>query len=79
MTIALGVQKFLASDLAKTLRAELQSMVDDPQYNTQTSYSPTSEERLEFVDKHILYLSKHLSLNPQHYLSNLRLMTRISK
>lgn len=79
MVSPLGVQKFLDSELADTIRAELQRMVDDPQFNTENSYSPSSVERLEFIDKHMGYLSRHLSLNPNHYLSNLRLMTRINK
>jgi hypothetical protein len=79
MSNPLGVQKFLDSDLAESIRAELRSMMDDPQFNTQSTYSPSTEEKLAFDDKHIAYLSKHRTLNPQHYLSNLRLMTRISK
>lgn len=79
MSNPLGVQKFLDSELAEALREQLKSMVDDPQFNTQSTYSPSSVDGLDFVDKHIAYLSKHLSLNPQHYLSNLRLMTRINK
>lgn len=80
MSKPLGVQKFLNSELADSLRAELRSMVDDPQFNTRSTYSPSSDgDTLEFVEKHMTYLSKHLTLNPQHYLSNLRLMTRINK
>ena len=79
MTVPLGVKKFLDSELAETIRIELQSMVDNPLYITETSYSPDSVERLEFVDKHLLYLSKHLKTNPNHYLSNLRLMTKVNK
>ena len=75
-----GVQKFLDSDLAESIRVELRTMVEDPHFNTRSTYSPSIDgDQLEFVEKHINYLSKHLAVNPQHYLSNLRLMTRISK
>jgi len=73
----LSVQKFLASDTAKEARKELMKMMDDPGFNTTSTYSPSSVERMLFVDKHMKYLGQHPNLNPQQYLSNLRLMTRI--
>jgi len=73
----LGVQKFLNSKEAEEIRAELHRMMEDPSFNTESTYSPSSDaDEYFFVDKHMKYLSQHLSLNPQHYLSNLRLMTR---
>jgi hypothetical protein len=77
MSNPLSVQKFLASDTAKIAREDLMKMMDDPGFNTTSTYSPSSEERMLFVDKHMKYLGQHPNLNPQHYLSNLRLMTRI--
>lgn len=77
MSNPLSVQKFLASDAAVLAREQLMKMMDDPEFNTRSTYSPSSEERMLFVDKHMKYLGQHPNLNPQHYLSNLRLMTRI--
>lgn len=76
MSGSLGSQKFLASDAAKSIRADLEKMMSDPGFNTVSTYSPTSVEDVLFADKHLKYLSQHPNVNPAHYLSNLRLMTR---
>ncbi len=76
MSSPLGVQKFLNSKEAEDIREELRKMMEDPRFNTDSTYSPDSVGEFFFVDKHMKYLSQHLTLNPQHYLSNLRLMTR---
>ena len=77
MANSLGSQKFLASDEAQLIRLDLEKMMTDPAFNTTSTYSPTSIDSVLFVDKHMKYLSQHPNLNPQQYLSNLRLMTRI--
>jgi len=78
MPESLSVKKFLASEEATSLRAELEKMVTSPLFNTKSTYSPASlDSDLLFVDKHMTYLSKHPTTNPQQYLSNLRLMTRL--
>jgi hypothetical protein len=73
---SLGSQKFLASDAAKLIREDLEKMMSDPGFNTTSTYSPSSIDNVLFADKHLKYLSQHPNVNPQHYLSNLRLMTR---
>jgi hypothetical protein len=73
---SIGSQKFLASDAGKLIREDLEKMMSDPGYNTTSTYSPSSIENVEFADKHMKYLSQHPHVNPEHYLSNLRLMTR---
>jgi hypothetical protein len=59
----------------------LQSMVTNEIYNTDSSYSTNSDlypdNKIPFVDKHLSYLRSHPSVDQQHYLSNLRLMTKI--
>jgi len=59
---------------------ELQQMATSPLYMTDDSYSADSDKYPNnlrpFVDKHMHYLNTHPSLDAQHYLSNLRLMTR---
>ncbi len=76
MAGSLGSQKFLASDEAKLVREDLEKMMTSPEFNTTSTYSPSSIDNVLFADKHMKYLSQHTNVNPQHYLSNLRLMTR---
>ena len=78
MVQSLGAKKFLSSEEGDLIRQELEDMMKNPQFNTTSTYSPASVGQLEFVDKHMDYLSKHPAVNRQHYLSNLRLMTKIT-
>ncbi len=59
----------------------LEAMVLDKSYNTESSYSSNSElypdNVQSFIDKHMNYINTHPDTNIEHYLSNLRLMTRI--
>jgi hypothetical protein len=59
---------------------ELQKMSKNLDYNTGSSFSPDTEHYpdnlIPFIDEHIKYLKAHPNTNPQHYLSNLRLMIR---
>lgn len=59
----------------------LQQMTTDDTYNTAASYSADTvaypNNLIPFVDKHMNYLSMHQSTNPEHYIANLRLMTRL--
>ena len=59
----------------------LQSMTVDDNYHTDPSYSANvllyTNNLIPFVDKHMLYLQDHPSINPQQYIANLRLMTKI--
>lgn len=63
------------------IQQDLLSMVSDTAYSTNASYSANSasypDSLIPFVDKHMNYLKTHPSVDPQHYLANLRLMTRI--
>lgn len=77
MSNTLSAQKFLKSTEAAAIRQTLQNMMASPDFNTTSTYSPSCEGMLSFEEKHINYLSQHTSLNVEHYLSNLRLMTRI--
>jgi hypothetical protein len=59
----------------------LKRMTTDEAYNTGPSFSANTElypdHLIPFVNKHVNYLRNHPSTDPQHYLSNLRLMTRV--
>lgn len=77
MTRSLSAQRFLESEEAKEIRNTLKEMMNDPDFNTESMYSSAAGGEVLFVDKHMEYLSQHTSLNVSHYLSNLRLMTRV--
>ena len=72
-----ATQKYLDSDIAKLVNIELEAMAASSEYNTESSYSPSSTERITFVDKHMKYLSTHQKVDYRHYISNLKLMTKI--
>jgi hypothetical protein len=59
----------------------LRAMAADSAFSTESSYSANSvtypDNLIPFVDKHMNYLKQHQNVNPRHYLSNLRLMTKI--
>lgn len=77
MSNTLSAQKFLKSTEAEEIRSVLRGMMKSREFNTTSTYSPTSEGPLSFEDKHMQYLSQHTAMNPNHYLSNLRLITKI--
>lgn len=79
MAKSLSAQRFLDSKEANEIRDILKEMMNDPEFNTKSMYSSTAGGDVLFVDKHIEYLSQHTGLNVSHYLSNLRLMTRVRK
>ena len=77
MTKSLSAQRFLNSPEAQEIRETLEDMMNNPEFNTKSMYSPSAGGDVLFVDKHLEYLSQHATLNVNHYLSNLRLMTRV--
>lgn len=70
-------QAFLTSEAGRSAELALIAMEKDPKYNTQTSFSSRQTDRVPFVERHMVYLSQHLKLDPRHYVANLRLMTKI--
>ncbi|MDQ3064949.1 MAG: hypothetical protein M3Q36_01630 [bacterium] len=60
---------------------KLRDMALDMTYHTDSSYSTNSDaypdNQIPFVNKHMEYIRSHPALDPQQYLSNLRLMTRV--
>ena len=71
---------FYESDEGRAVKQALIKMDSDDSYNTKPTYSPDTESypgnEVPFVKKHMQYLGSHPT-DPMHYLSNLRLMTRI--
>jgi hypothetical protein len=71
---------FTSEDGLLTLQI-LEAMDADNNFSTGTSYSANttlySQNLIPFVDKHMIYLRDHPNVNPQHYIANLRLMTKV--
>lgn len=57
-------------------RKELAKMVKSQQYNTRSTYSTHDVNGLNFVEKHMKYMSQFPDLNCLQYVSNLKLMTK---
>jgi hypothetical protein len=61
--------------------AILQDMEASPTYNTSSSYTANThlhpDNTISFTDKHIEYLMRHQNTNVNHYIANLKLITRI--
>jgi hypothetical protein len=77
MANSLSAQKFLNTEEASAVRIELDGLMTNPDFNTESTYSPASVEMVTFTEKHMKYLSLHPTLNHRHYISNLKLKTRI--
>ncbi len=60
---------------------ELRQLEDDPSMNTIGAYSPTALEYPDqirpFSEVHLEYLRKNKHVNPDHYISNLKIMLKI--
>lgn len=82
MTLAKKRDYLTSSEEGVEIERALQRMTDDSSYNTQPSYSANTlrypDNLMSFVDKHMNYINAHPSIDPNHYISNLRLMTRIA-
>jgi hypothetical protein len=71
----------ITADELDQVRDSLQLMMDSTLYNTRPSFSANTERYpdnlIPFMDKHLQYVTAHKDLNPDHYISNLKLMLRI--
>jgi hypothetical protein len=60
----------------------LTEMVADKNFITESYYSANAslypDNLMTFVEKHMEYLRAHPSTDPDYYIANLRLMTRIN-
>jgi hypothetical protein len=65
-------KRFYASEQYAEAREALARMMQSPTYNTASA----SEDAASFVERHLLYLSKHPLVKLEGYISNLKLMTR---
>ena len=69
------------SEEGAKIEEALKKMATDIGYSTIDTYSANADAHpdhlVSFVDKHMAYLQSHPSVDPDHYLANLRLMTRV--
>lgn len=60
--------------------SQLEAYEADPTMITESVYSPSANEhkdnKMPFTEVHLTYLRKHKNVNPQQYLSNLRIMIK---
>lgn len=72
---------FFGTDEAILIEKILKVMQDDDAFNTVSSYSADAgkypDHLIPFVDKHMSYLQTHPDVNPDQYIANLKLMTRL--
>lgn len=72
---------FYDSEVGAMIKQALIQMASDTAFNTESTYSANAEvypdNLIPFVDKHMNYLCAHPAVDPQYYVSNLRLMTRL--
>lgn len=69
------------SEEGTEIRRALRQLELDDRYNTQPTQTSNLDDypdgQIPFTDVHLLYLTRNPSVNPDHYLSNLRLRLRI--
>lgn len=74
-------EDFLTSDEGLSCRTILENMVADNAFHTAPSFTVDignfPDNQMSFVTTHMTYLAKHSEVNPRHYISNLRLRSRI--
>jgi hypothetical protein len=72
---------FFESEEGLAVRESLKQMTTNNAFRTGASYSANTIQNptnsVSFIDKHMRYLSSHPSISTDHYLANLRLITRI--
>lgn len=74
---------FYDSEVGLRVEQILNEMAGDSAYNTNSSYSANitsyPDHLIPFTEKHMQYLNTHPNINPDHYISNLRLVTKLSR
>lgn len=73
---------FATSEVGIVALNTLHEMAANANFKTADGYSANSElypdNVIPFVDKHMQYLQNHPAVNIEHYLANLKLMTKKS-
>lgn len=71
-TITPTQKRFYSSEQHNLAREALLRIMANPAYNTEV----TDDDSADFVERHLLYLSKHPLVKLDGYISNLKLMIR---
>lgn len=71
--ITMNQKRFYASQQCNEAREALEKLVKNPSYNTDSDYY--NGATLDFVNRHLQYLSTHPLVKIDGYVSNLKLMT----
>ena len=74
----LSRSEFLNSEKATQLEEELTAMTKNPAYNTRV-VALLDADAQRFVEKHMRYMSNHLTMDHGQYIQNLKLMTKLSR
>lgn len=74
---------FYESEVGLSVKQILVEMTQNSAYNTTASYSANTttypDNSIPFVNKHMDYLNTHPNINPDHYISNLKLLTKLAR
>lgn len=77
--MSISQKTFLSSTEATYALNELSLMEDSREYVTEPTFTMTTDTNsISFAQRHLEYLSRHTNVNPLHYISNLKLMTKKS-
>lgn len=72
---------FMTSERGLLTMQKLKDMVTSDSYHTESSYSANTtlypNNLVPFVEKHMAYLRDRPNVDPDNYVANLRLMTKI--
>ena len=83
MPVTRKMAELFGPEEQEIVRNELQQMMLNGSYNTESSYTPCSvthpDGLISFVDRHMRYLGNHPKLDASKYIANLRLMTRVTR
>lgn len=79
MVMTISKQQFINSEKGKLLREELVMMVNDSAYNTHTYQHGIESDEQRFVEKHMNYMSQFPAMDHWQYISNVKLMTKITQ
>lgn len=73
MAVSSGRKIFLDSEDARTMRVELEDMLDNPVYNTGIKL----DDKNIYIEKHLNYISRFPYINSRQYVKNLKMKSRI--
>jgi hypothetical protein len=71
---------FFDTPEGKEIEAILRNIAESDDFSTSSSYNPNGElymnNSMTFVEKHMAYIRSHPKVNPNQYVSNLKISSR---